>query len=385
MVLSLKPAGAACNMACTYCYYREKGALTGFGKMSDDTLEKSIRQYAEAMPPNAPLQFLWHGGEPMLMPLSFYRKALDIQHKVASGRPVANSLQTNGTLITPEWADFFAKEGWLLGVSIDGPETVHDRFRRLASGEKTHSALLNGLGLLDSAGAQWNAMATVNCANVGHPDEFYDFFKTIGARYIQFSPIVERRHTGNGLLSAIEPGGDLTPESITAADWGNFLCGVFDRWKIADVGKVFVQIFEATLALKLGVLPGVCIFAPECGTAPIVEADGSVYCCDHFVFDGFRLGNIHTTSLNTMLNSDTMAHFRRLKSTRNTKECSGCRYINLCNGECPKNRFAADTSDNTSAKNYLCEGYRAYFKHVDSFMEHAKSEILARMRQMRHY
>lgn len=377
MVLSLKPAGAACNMHCAYCYYLEKSkTLHGAtGRIMDaETLETAIRQYAEVMPADSDLQFLWHGGEPLLAPLEFYRKALELQGKYAAGRRVTNSIQTNGTLIDEATADFLAEDDWLTGISIDGNAAMHDANRHFADGSGTFVATMRAIALLDSRGAQWNAMATVNSANAADPEGFYDFFREIGAKYIQFSPVVERRRD-NGFLASATENGLLTAESVTPRQWGDFLCRLFDRWVRADVGRVFVQIFEATLAGTLGAFPGVCIFAPVCGGSPVVEANGDVYCCDHFAFDRYRLGNIHTTPLGEILAGDALGRFGDAKATDLPAECRRCRYVALCNGECPRNRFGE------GGTNYLCEGYKQYFAHTRRFMEDARRQILASQRR----
>lgn len=377
MVLSLKPVGPACNMKCSYCYYVEKFAGSSHGVMSEQTLELAIRQYSAAMPPEADLHFLWHGGEPLLMAPDFYRKALELQRRYAAGRRIFNSLQTNGTLIDDEKAEFFAKEDWLLGISIDGPRRFNEMNRRFNDGASSFDVLVDRIALLKRHGVKWNAMATVNSVNVGHPVEFYDFFKRLGTQFLQFSPIVERRRE-EGSLASPEDYGAITPESITARQWGDFLCAVFDRWLAGDVGKMFVQIFDTTLAAHIGANPGFCIFSPVCGGEPVVEANGDVYCCDHFVFDRFRIGNIHQDDLGKLLESENLSRFGMSKRKRLPQECLDCRFLALCNGECPKNRFVKSSSGAFAPLNYLCEGYKMYFEHTLPFMLKAKRHILGK-------
>lgn len=372
MVLTLKPAGAACNMKCVYCYYEPKAGVSR-DSMSETVLEEAIRQYAAMVPEGEALQFLWHGGEPMLRPLSFYERALELQRRYAAGRPVTNSIQTNGTLIDGRWAEFMAANGWLAGVSLDGPRDSNDRYRRLGAAG-SFDRVLRGIGLLNSYGVDWNAMATVNRANAGRPAEFYDFFASIGTPYLQFSPVVERMAPGAAEPAAVGEPGRLTPESVTAEEWGAFLCGVFDRWRATGgVGRVFVQLFEATLAGYVGVVPGVCLFGSSCGHAPVVEANGDVYCCDHFVFDRYRLGNIADSTLADMLRGERAAKFASLKAggAEADPECRACRYRDICRGECPRNRF-------DGRRNWLCDGYRRFFAHSEKFMLQAARYVRSR-------
>lgn len=360
MTLTLKPIGAACNMKCSYCYYREKANIHRVAaRMGLEVLRQAISQYADAMPPDAPLQFLWHGGEPTLMPLDFYSQALDFQRQYARGRQVFNSLQTNGLLLSDDWCRFLADNHWLVGISIDGPAAVNDAYRLALDGSPTHSRVIAATNRLNSHGVEWNVMATVNSANVRDPQGFYDFFLSIGARYIQFSPIVERL-TPDGSLASVDDFGSITPESVTPDLWGDFLCGVFDRWVCHDVGRVFVQIFDATLACHLGATPGVCIFAPRCPISPVIEADGSVYACDHMVFPGRCLGNIMDSPLKTILKK---AEVKKCEKPL-PDDCRRCRFLSLCHGECPRNRFL-------DGRNYLCRGYLKYFEHTAAFMSHA--------------
>lgn len=379
MVLTLKPVSSACNMRCSYCYYVEKFTSErdqhALRHMSVETLETAIRKYAQALPLDQELHFLWHGGEPMIMPLDFYRKAIRLQKEYSKGRKILNSLQTNGTLITQEWADFLAAEGWLLGVSIDGQPEMNDANRRLRNGDLSTERVLRNISVLNKSGVEWNVMATVNRTNVAHPEEFYDFLKCLGTRFIQFTPIAERRHSGKSLSQPNETG-NLTSESITPTEWGSFLCRIFDRWLKQDVGKVFVQLFDATLAGYLGASPGTCIFSPKCGKNPVVEANGDIYCCDHYVFEDYKIGNVHRDDFNEI--SVKIEDFVEAKQSKLPAECKTCRFLNICNGECPKNRFKIKDTDKQMS-NYLCSGYQRYFRHTESFMLNARDNII------RHY
>lgn len=356
-----KPVGAACNMKCDYCYYQKATSE----RMDYATLELFTRQYIEAQTMREVL-FTWHGGEPLLRGKEFYRQALKLQNKYCGGHIVDNCIQTNGTLIDDEWCELFKENGWLVGLSIDGTEEMHDAHRRFRNGRNSHETVMNAIRLLDKHGVEWNAMAVVNSDNVSHPKEFYRFFKQIGCRYIQFTPIVER--TVGGRLASISDDPELctlTKESITAEQWGNFLCGVFDEWIKGDVGEYFVQTFEATLANLCNVAPGICSMSRTCGNALVMEANGDVYSCDHFVFPEYRIGNIHDAPLVALAYSAEQSKFARLKTSLPAK-CRECEYLRLCNGECPKNRF-------TNGSNYLCEGYKQFFGHsMDFFKEFAK-------------
>ena len=369
----LKPAGPACNLSCRYCYYTGKAALyPGAPRVMDDALLDSFtRQYIEAQPARQVL-FTWHGGEPLLRPLSFYRRALELQRRYARGRHVDNCLQTNGTLLTDEWCSFFRDEGFLIGISIDGPRRLHDPLR-----QGSFDRVMRGIGLLEKHGVEWNAMATVNSLNAPHPAEFYRFFRSIGCRYLQFTPVVERTsHAPGRLMAGGERGGRLTPESVTPEAWGAFACGVFDEWVRADVGSVYVQLFDDTLACWAGVPPGVCSLAPVCGQAPALEANGDLYSCDHFVYPPYRLGNIRSESLAAMMNGARQQAFGRAKREGLTRQCRECRWLFACHGECPRNRFATDCHG-SPGHNYLCEGYRRYFAHVAPCMDFMRAELAA--------
>ncbi len=409
MYVMAKPAGARCNLNCRYCYYLEKSSLTGgSGDMDDELLEKFVREYVAAQTTPEVL-FIWHGGEPMLRGLDFYRKALKLQRRYAGGRAVDNSIQTNGTLINDDWCRFFRDNGFLVGVSIDGPEAVHDRLRKNRAGAPTFRRVMRGIELLDRYGVQWNAMATVNSANVTAPEEFYDFFKSIGCRYLQFTPVVERAiklQDGRERLASpsdraampapdsITPTGispnpmtpagispnpmtptGITQDSITPEQWGDFLCRVFDRWWPSDVGKQFVQIFDATLANWMGQPPGICTMARECGHAGVLEHNGDLYSCDHFVFPEYRLGNIWENTLVEMMYSPRQQHFGTAKSSSLPRQCRECEFLFACNGECPKNRFAL-TEDGEAGLNWLCGGYRRFFAHSAPAMTRMRDCLL---------
>ena len=377
LYVMLKPVGAACNLACNYCYYLEKSNLYKHQpkrQMSEELLERFVKDYIEAQTMNE-VVFTWHGGEPTLRPLSFYQKAVELQKKYAGGRIIHNSLQTNGTLLTDEWCRFLKANNWLVGISIDGPEAFHDRYRRDSQGRPSWQKVMEGIQLLQHYGVEWNAMAVVNRYNANHPQAFYRFFKSIGCQYIQFTPIVERnvQHADGRHLASINDATDapVTDFSVTPEQWGSFLCGLFDEWVKQDIGRVFVQIFDSMLANWVGVAPGSCIYAKECGHAGVMEYNGDVYSCDHFVFPQYKLGNINEHTLIEMLYGEKQRRFSQLKYNKLPRQCKECRWAFACHGECPKNRFVNDRYGNPGL-NYLCTGYRRFFEHIAPTMDEMK-------------
>lgn len=370
-----KSVGAHCNLACDYCYYLEKNNLYKDNSrhvMSDELLERFIAEYIGAQT-SPDVLFTWHGGETFMRPLSFYQKAVELQRKYARGRRIDNSIQTNGTLVTDEWARFLHDNQWLVGVSIDGPQEFHDEYRRNRQGAPSFRKVMQGINLLNKHQVEWNAMAVVNDYNADFPEDFYRFFKEIGCKFIQFTPVVERtlRHADGRTLASAAEQGEMAPFSVTPEQWGDFLIGVFDEWVKADVGEVFVQLFDSTLANWVGAQPGVCTMARECGHAGVIEWNGDVYSCDHFVFPEYKLGNIRTSSLVEMMYGERQTAFGQAKRTQLTAQCRRCDYLFACNGECPKNRFAL-SADGESGHNYLCAGYHRFFEHVRPYMDYMK-------------
>lgn len=382
LYVMLKPAGAHCNLACKYCYYLEKNKLYPTAQrhlMSDEMLEQFTREYIEAQTMNQVL-FTWHGGEPLLRSIDFYRKALSLQQKYAGGRRIDNVIQTNGTLLTDEWCEFFAQNHWLVGISIDGPQPYHDHYRLTAAGKPSWQKVMQGIKLLKKHGVEWNAMAVVNAYNVNHPLEFYRFFKENGCQFLQFTPIVERqtRHEDGRTLASLADKNEipLSEASVTPEQWGYFLCSIFDEWVRKDVGKIFVEIFDCTLANWMGISPGICAYSKECGHAGVMEHNGDVYSCDHFVFPEYKLGNIRDHSLIDMLYGEQQQEFSRLKHSSLPRQCKECDMEFACHGECPKNRFMKDKYGD-SGLNYLCPGYYHYYQHVAPYMDYMKQELMA--------
>ena len=380
MYVMAKAVGASCNLACKYCYYTEKAKLYQNDPrhiMSDELLERFTRQYIEAQTMNEIL-FTWHGGEPLMRPISFYEKAIRLQHQYGRGKTINNIFQTNGTLIDDKWAEFFKRNNMLVGVSIDGPQIYHDEYRKSRNGKPSFYQVMKGIEILNKHGVEWNAMAVVNDYNAEEPLEFYHFFKKIGCRYIQFTPIVERitRHKDGRHLASLADNEEvaLADFSVSAEQWGRFLCEIFDEWVHHDVGTYFIQLFDATLANYAGVEPGVCSMAKSCGHAGVMEYNGDLYSCDHFVFPEYKLGNINKETLTEMLYGERQTAFGRNKRATLPQQCRECRFTKICNGECPKNRFLKDRYGQHGL-NYLCAGYRQFFEHSAPYFEYMKREL----------
>ncbi len=377
-----KPVGAVCNLACDYCYYLEKFNLykdSTTHAMSEALLERFTKEYinSQTMPQ---VLFTWHGGETLMRPISFYKKAVRLQKQYACGRVIDNCIQTNGTLLNDEWCRFFKENNWLVGVSIDGPEEFHDEYRRNRHGKPSFASVMRGIELLNKHGVEWNAMAVVNDYNADYPLEFYNFFKSIDCHYIQFTPIVERlaiHSDSRHLASPLQENKELADFSVTPEQWGSFLCTIFDEWVRNDVGEYFIQMFDSTLANWVGEKPGVCTMAQTCGHAGVMEFNGDVYSCDHFVFPEYKLGNIYRNSLVEMMYGDRQQEFGQMKRKSLPTQCRECEFLFACNGECPKNRFAK-TAAGEPGLNYLCKGYYQFFNHAAPYMEYMKNELLAK-------
>lgn len=363
-------------MRCTYCYYTDKSRLykkPGHSLMTEETLDLFTRRYIESQTSGA-VQFTWHGGEATMRPLDFYRKAVELQQRYGKGREISNCLQTNGLLLNDEWCTFLHDNGWLVGLSIDGPRDFHDEYRLTKTGQPSFMRVMKAIRLLQKHRVEWNAMAVVNDYNADFPVEFYRFFKSVGCRYIQFSPIVER--ITDGVIASVGETGEMAPFSVTPQQWGDFLIGVFDEWVKTDVGSVFVQLFDCTLANWVGEMPGLCSMAPVCGHAAVMEHDGEVYSCDHFVFPEYHLGNIHDHTFIEMMMSDKQRAFGAAKRDSLTRQCRECQYLFACHGECPKNRIGVSRYGEPG-QNYLCEGYRRFFEHVAPYMDFMRAELAA--------
>ncbi len=360
--LMAKPTGAVCNLNCAYCFFLTKERLypgSGF-RMSDEVLEEYIRQYLEAQ--EVPVVTVaWQGGEPTMMGLDFFRRSIELEEKYAKpGMSVENTIQTNATLLDDEWCEFFRDNGYLVGISIDGPRELHDAYRRDKGGNPTFDRVMKGFDLLKKHGVDFNILCTVHAANGGHPQEVYRFFRDeLEAEFIQFIAIVERDNR-----TGFQEGNKVTERSVGSEQYGDFLVGVFDEWVKRDVGKVFVQTFDVSLGNWVGEPPSLCVFAPTCGGAMVMEHNGDIYSCDHFVEPDYLLGNIMETSLIELVDSPWQRDFGRGKLDTLPDCCRECEVRFACRGGCPKNRFT-DTPDGEPGLNYLCAGYKKFFKHID--------------------
>lgn len=372
--VSAKPVGAACNLRCSYCYFLEKRSEGAPERMSDVMLEQFTEQYVFAQPGQEVL-FTWHGGEPLLLGVEYYKKALSYQQLFKRNYRIDNVLQTNGTLLTDEWCRFFKENNFLIGISLDGPEHCHDKYRKNIGGRGSFAQTMKGLALLQKHGVELNILSVVNDYNVQFPLEVYRFFKSTGARYIQFSPVVERRDAKTGLLkSGGDVGGKQTEWSVPALEYGKFLNSIFDEWVRQDVGEIFVTTFDATLAGYVGASPGSCIWGETCGHASALDVNGDLYACDHYVFPQFKLGNIRQKTITEMMLSNEQIHFGNEKRDKLPNTCLHCNYLTLCNGGCPKNRIHVQEGEKHPL-NYLCEGLKLYFNHTEPYMKFMAHEL----------
>ena len=370
----VKPRGPVCNLSCTYCYYLSKEHLYSDSnfRMTGELLESFTQQYIDAQ--RVPeVNFGWQGGEPLLMGLDFFRRAVELQKKFQRpGMRITNSLQTNGTLIDVEWATFFREHGFLIGLSLDGPREMHDAFRKDRGGSPSFDRVMKGLDLLQEQGVEFNILTTVHTANAAHPVELYRFMRDeVGTQFIQFIPIVKRIND-----TGFQEGQEIEPYSVSARAYGDFLNGVFDEWVRHDVGQVFVQIFDVALAAWSGHQPGLCVFEPTCGVALVMEHNGDLYSCDHFVEPHCLLGNITETSLVELVNSEEQVAFGKAKRGLLPQDCLACDVRFVCNGGCPKNRIPAPL-DGEQGKNVLCAGYKTFFHHVEHPMQLMVEELRA--------
>lgn len=371
----VKPVGSLCNMRCKYCYYLDKAQLYNNcqPQMDDALLENYIRANIEGN--NSPvIAFAWHGGEPLLAGKEFFRKAVALQQKWGQGRTIENSIQTNGLLIDDEWCQIFRDNNFLVGVSIDGPESIHDAHRVDAGGQPTFARVMRGIERMYRNRVEYNTLTTINIHSEGRGAEVYNFLRGISV-FMQFLPVAELLCDGR-VQSPETQGAAVAPWSVSADGFGQFMCDVFDQWVAKDVGRRYVQLFDATLALMVGVQPSVCSLCETCGSGLTVEHNGDVYCCDHFVYPEYKIGNIHTDCLADLAYSDCQFEFGVAKRALLPRECRHCKYYNLCHGECPKHRFIADNTGEYG-KNYLCDGYRKFFAHTEQAMGRMKELILA--------
>ena len=370
----LKPRGALCNLDCKYCYFLSKEMLYPGSRfrMADELLETYTRQYiaAQRVPE---VTFAWQGGEPTLMGLDFFRRAVDYQHKYRpEGMRVYNALQTNGTLLNDEWCAFLHENEFLVGLSVDGPRELHDVYRVDKGGQPTFEHVMAAARLMQQHKVDFNILTTVHAANATHPLEVYRFLRDdLGTQFIQFIPIVERENE-----TGFQEGEQITPRSVTGKQYGDFLIAIFDEWVRHDVGRVYVQIFDVALAAWLGERPGLCIFEETCGHALAMEHNGDVYSCDHFVEPRHKLGNMVDIPLLEMVSSEQQWRFGQAKRDTLPRYCRECEVRFVCNGGCPKDRVL-HTPEGEPGLNYLCEGFRAFFNHIDAPMKYMAAELRA--------
>lgn len=388
--LMTKPVGSKCNLDCTYCFYLEKEHLysaAGVARMKPEVLDAYVRDYIAAQP-GPVVNFAWQGGEPTLAGLEFFRHAVARQKQHASGKVIQNAIQTNGTLLDDPWCAFLAEERFLVGVSIDGPAHLHNAYRVDPRGGATFGTVLAAIERLKKHGVEFNTLTTVHRKNATHALEVYRFLRAAGSGYLQFIPIVERNaaNAEDGLWLAPPPDhpnanaldAQVTEWSVRPAEYGNFLCTMFDEWVRYDVGRVFVQQFDAALGNWMGQGSGVCVFDAHCGRAMAIEHNGDIYSCDHYVYPRYRLGNLMNESLAGMVDSSQQQAFGRAKSTALPRYCRECPVRFACHGECPKHRFLR-TPHGEPGLNYLCAAYKRFFTHIDPAM----STMAALLRQQR--
>lgn len=382
-----KPIGPACNLRCEYCFYLEKESLLDRGdhRMSDEVLEAYIRKFIESQPEHQPVGFHWQGGEPTLLGVDFFKKAVELQSRFAAGRRITNAIQTNGTLLDDTWGDFLSKGKWLVGLSLDGPENIHNAHRFDTCGEGSFDAVMKGMETLKHYSVEFNVLASVTPASTENPLQVYDFFKQAGVRFIQFMPIVERRpdqtakDLGLQLAVGLRAGEkvqtvNMTPWSVQPEAYGEFLCQIFDTWIRHDIGSITIMNFEWALANYLGQSAGVCQWMPVCGTSPIIEYNGDVYSCDHYVYPEYRLGNVLTDDLQEMMQWPEQCRFGQDKYDTMPRFCMDCPVGSACWGGCPKRRFC-QTPDGMPGLNYLCAGYKRFFEHAAPYL-HVISNLL---------
>src|ERR1043166_2725903 len=380
--LMAKPIGALCNLDCQYCFYLEKEKLYPRNenfRMTDSVLENYVQQYIAAQD-SPEITFAWQGGEPTLMGVDFFRRAISFQKKFAGAKPVSNTLQTNGTLLDDDWCAFLAENKFLVGVSIDGPRELHDAYRVDKRQQPTFDSVMRGIELLKKHGVEFNTLTVVNRKNSRHPLEVYRFLKQIDSRYLQFIPLIEREPDAAARALTLdfamppspdETGSDLetvvTEASVEADQYGEFLVTIFEEWVLRDVGAVYVHLFDVALSNWMGLCSSMCVFAERCGAAMALEHNGDVFSCDHYVYPKLKLGNLLGQSLGDMARSPVQKKFGADKFDSLPNYCRECEVRFACNGECPKHRFI-QTPDGEPGLNYLCAGYKKFFNHIEPYM-----------------
>ncbi|HJV37146.1 anaerobic sulfatase maturase [Geomonas sp.] len=375
-----KPVGPACNLDCSYCFYLEKKALFAEGadfRMSDQVLARFIESYIEAQPTPV-VEFVWQGGEPTLLGVDFFRRVVELQRPFIGRKTITNSLQTNGTLLDDEWCRFLKEHNFMVGISLDGPREIHDRYRHDRGGKGSFDAVMRGLRLLQKHRVEYNVMASVARETARHPREVYRFFKDAKVEFVQFVPVIERlpdagacqRGLRLGLPAALdgkEQGAEVTPWSVNPEEYGDFLIGIYEEWVRNDVGRIFVMNFEWALNAWIGNPSSVCVHSRRCGRALAVEHNGDLFACDHYVYPEYRLGNLMTDSLPAMIEKSLSSGFGTAKESALPGRCRECEVLAACQGGCPKQRFAR-TPQGEAGLHYLCAGYGKFFRHIRKYL-----------------
>ncbi len=366
--MMFKPVGSLCNLNCAYCYYLDKS--DNYDKKSVmplDILEKCIKEYFEINDTEEVI-FDWHGGEPLMLGVEYFENVVRLQNRYKGNKKILNTIQTNGTLLNPDFTSFFRDNNFLVGVSIDGPQHIHDKYRLDKSGSPTFNKVLRGIELLHRYGVEFNTMTTINKAGEGKGLEVYDFLKRIGSHYMQFMPVVEYVNVKtNKITSPDDEDSKLTHWSVNPIEYGKFMCEIFDHWVKNDVGRYFVNLFDSTLANYCGMNPGTCVYSETCGANAVVEHNGDVYPCDHFVYPKYKLGNVTEMSLYDMVSANPMVEFGIDKRNTLPTQCLQCKYYFACHGECPKHRFEK-TACGKNGLNSLCHGLHSFFSHTEPYM-----------------
>ncbi len=374
-----KPIGPICNLNCEYCFYLEKKAFFAENenyRMSDKVLKAFVQKYIRSN--DIPeIAFAWQGGEPMLMGLDFFKKAVRLQKQYSHGKRISNSLQTNGILLDDAWCEFLAKNNFLVGISLDGPEDIHNRYRVDGRGRGTFRTVMKAVELMQKHGVQYNVLACITRESARRPLDVYHFFKDCGVEFVQFIPVVERipdeETRALGLKIASPPDVrmenivNVTPWAVEPESYGDFFISIFEEWVRNDVGKTFVMNFEWALMSWMGGDSTVCQFSRQCGKSVILEHDGNIYACDHFMYPRYLLGNILSSDPQRLIDSPQQKDFGKQKETALPQYCQECDVLFACRGGCPKHRFAA-TLDKEPGLNYLCEGHKKFFRHIDKYM-----------------
>lgn len=374
--MMFKPVGSLCNLGCSYCYYLDKVSLFDeHSPLQLDLLEKVIKEYIE-LNDGEQIVFDWHGGEPLLLGLDYFKKIVNLQNKYRRDKHIYNTIQTNATLLDDDFAIFFKENNFLVGVSVDGPQDVHDKYRKYRGGRPTFLKVMHGVELLYRYAVDFNTLTTISKAGEGRGLEVYQFLKNIGSRYMQFMPVLEYvNKTSENITFPDDDNSSLAEWSVNPMEYGKFMCDIFDYWVKNDVGSYFVNFFDSTLANYCGMNPGTCVYSETCGANAVMEHNGDVYPCDHFVYPKYKIGNVNEMSLEEIVSSEKNTSFGINKRNMLPQKCLKCKYYFACHGECPKHRFSK-TEQNEIGLNSLCEGLYHFFSHVNPYMQKMKALII---------